>query len=163
MSVRMVWPAAVVAAALVAAAPAVAQSPQTQDKTVTATGTGQARVHARNRDSNASIAAAVDVARRRAIHSALDEAHEYAQDYAKASGLRLASVISVTDATANGFYGPYGPGGFIGPFGPSQYCGATERLVGKVVPGSTPKFKKVHTCYVPPFADITLTVTFSAT
>jgi hypothetical protein len=39
MSVRMVWPAAVVAAALVAAAPAVAQSPQTQDKTVTATGT----------------------------------------------------------------------------------------------------------------------------
>ena len=166
MSVRMAWPAAVVAAALVAATPAVAQSPQTQDKTVTATGTGQARVHAKNRHSNASIAAAVDAARRAAIRSAVDEAHEYALDYAKGTGLTLGSVISLSDATANGSYGPYGPGPFIGPFigpfGPNQYCGTTEQVVGKPAPGTRPKFKKVHRCYVPPFAYTTLTVTYSA-
>jgi hypothetical protein len=162
MSVRMAWPAAVVAAALVAATPAVAQSPQTQDKTVTATGTGQARVHAKNRHSNASIAAAVDAARRAAIASALDEAHEYALDYAEGTGVTLGSVISVSDATANGLYGLYGPGAFISPFGPNQYCGTTERVVGKVVPGRTPKLKKVHRCFVPPFAYTTLTVTYSA-
>jgi uncharacterized protein YggE len=144
------------------ATPAVAQSPQTQDKTVTATGTGQARVHAKNRHSNASIAAAVDAARRAAIGSALDEAHEYAQDYAKATGLKLGSLISVSDATANGFVGPYGPGSIIGPFGPNQYCGTTEQPVGRLVPGRAPTLKKVHRCFVPPFADITLTVTFSA-
>jgi uncharacterized protein YggE len=159
MSVRMAWPAAVVAAALVAAAPAVAQSPQTQDKTVTATGTGQAPVHPKNRHSNASIAAAVDAAHRAAIGSALDEAHEYALDYAKGTGLTLGGVISVSDATANGFYGP---GAFFGPFGPNQYCGTTEQPVGKVVPGIRPKLKKVHRCFVPPVSYTTLTVTFAA-
>ena len=162
MSVRMVWPAAAVAAALVAATPAVAQSPQTQDKTVTATGTGQARVHAKNRHSNASIAAAVDAARRAAIHSALHEAREYAGDYAKATGLKLGGVSSVTDATANPFYGPFGPGTTIGYFGPNQYCGTTQQIVGRFVPGTQPKFKSVHRCFVPRFASITLTVTFSA-
>jgi uncharacterized protein YggE len=159
MSVRMAWVAAVVGAALVAATPAVAQSPQTQDKTVTATGTGQARVHAENRHSNASIAAAVDVAHQAAISSALDEAHEYALDYAKGTGLKLGDVTSVSDATANGFYGP---GIYVGPFGPNQYCGTTEQVVGKLVPGTKPKLKKVHRCYVPPFAYATLTVTYSA-
>jgi uncharacterized protein YggE len=158
----MVWPAAVVAAALVAATPAVAQSSQPQDKTVTATGTGQARVHAKNRHSNASIAAAVDAARRRAIRSALDEAREYAGDYAEATGLKLGGVSSVTDATANGFIGPYGPGTTLGYFGPNQYCGTTEQLVGRFVPGTQPKFKRVHRCFVPRFAYVTLTVTFSA-
>ena len=162
MSVRMAWLTAVVAAALVVAAPAVAQSPQTQDKTVTATGTGQAQVHPKNRHSSASIAAAVDVARKAAIRSALHEAQEYARDYAKATGLMLGSVISVSDATANGSYGPYGPATFIGPFGPNQYCGTTEQVVGKVVPGTKPKLKKVHRCFAPPVAYTTLTVTYSA-
>lgn len=152
--------ATVATTALVAAAPALGES-QTDGKTVTATGTGQARVHPKNRHSNSSIAAAVDAARKAAIGSAFNEAHEYAVDYAKQAGLTLGSVISVSDAQANGFYGP-GPGFFYGPFGPGKYCGTLRQVVGRPAPGTKPKFKKVHRCFVPPVAYTTLTVSYSA-
>src|SRR5947209_16326611 len=97
--------AAAVAASLLAAAPALGES-QSEGKTVTATGTGQARVTPADRHSNASIVAAFDAARKAAIGGALSDAHEYALDYAKGTGLTLGSVISVTDAQNNGFYGP---------------------------------------------------------
>ena len=162
MHKRMALGAAVIAV-LLTTTPAVAQSVQTGTApTVTATGTGQTRVTPKNRHSNASIAAAVDAARRASIAGALKEAHEYARDYAKAVGLKLGSVISVSDAQANsiGFYGP-GPI-VIGPFGPGQYCGTVQQLVGRPVKGQKPKFKKVHRCIVPRFAFTTLTVTYSA-
>jgi uncharacterized protein YggE len=151
-----------VMAAVLAASPAVAQT--SQSKTVTATGVGQARVHPKDRHSSTSIAAAVDDARKLAIKSALREAHEYAQDYAKATGLTLGSVISVSDVqTGLGFYGgPGGPGTFIGPFGPGRYCGTLRVPVGRPTPGHRPRFKKVRRCIVPPFAFLTLTVTYSA-
>lgn len=151
--------AAAVAASCLATAPALAQS-ATGSKSVTATGTGEARVKPKDRDSNSSIAAAYDAARKASIASAISEAHEYALDYAKAAGLTLGSVLSVSDAQNNGFYGP-GPG-FFGPFGPGQFCGTTRQLVGKPAPGKSPKFKTVHRCFVPPFAYTTLTVTYSA-
>ena len=160
MSLRVPLSATAIAAVFVAATPAVAQSSQTQG-TVTATGTGQAAVHPANRHSNASIAAAVDAARRAAIKGAMNEAREYATDYANAAGLTLGSVISVSDQQSNGFYGFGGPG-FFGPFGPNQFCGTIQRPIGKVVRGTKPRFKKVHRCFVPPFAYTTLTVTYSA-
>lgn len=94
-------------AALSVAAPAVAQPSSTSAvPTITATGTGQTRVLPRNRHSNASIAAAVDAARKASIAGALKEAHEYALDYAAAVGMTLGNVISVSDAQTNSVYGP---------------------------------------------------------
>jgi uncharacterized protein YggE len=156
--------AAAVVAALAVTAPAVAQPVQSQPApgqttpTVTATGTGQTRVLPKNRHSNASIAAAVNRARKASIGGALREAHEYAEDYAKAVGLTLGNVISVSDAQ-NGFYGP---STLIGPFGPGQFCGTAQQPVGRPVKGKKVTFKRVHRCFVPRFAFVTLTVTYGA-
>jgi hypothetical protein len=154
--------AAAAAAVVLAATPAVAAAADGQAKTITATGTGQVRVHAKDRDSNSSIAAAVDAARKQAITGALASAREYAGDYAKAVGLTLGDVLSVTDQQGNGFFSPYGPGAFSGPFGPNRYCGTIRRPVGPIVRGVRPTLEKVHRCFVPPFATTTLTVTYSA-
>ena len=147
------------AAALVLAAPAVAD----QAKSVTATGTGQVTVKPKNRNNNASIKAAVDAAHAAGISGALDEAHEYALDYAKATGLTLGSIISVSDQSNGGGY--FGPGpGFFGPFGPNQFCGTFPRPVFKVVNGKRKvvRVKRVRQCIVPQFEFVTLTVTYAA-
>jgi uncharacterized protein YggE len=150
-----------VVAILLGATPAIGQTtPSSTAQTITATGSAQARVKPKNRHSNASIAAAVDRARKASIAGALRQAHEYAVDYAKAVGMTLGSVISVSDA-ASPFYGP-GPFAGVGPFGPGQYCGTVEQLAGRPVKGKRPKFKKVHRCFVPRFASSTLTVTYAA-
>ncbi len=156
---RSVVLAGAAAVALLSAAPAVAQPSQGQ--TVTATGTGQVRVVPKNRHNNASIAAAVDAARKIAIKGALRDAREYASDYARAAGLTLGNVVSVSDAQQNGFY-VVGPGPFGGPFGPNQYCGTERQVIGRPRPGKRPKFKTVHRCIVPRFAFTTLTVTYAA-
>ena len=151
---------AAVIALLLATTPAIAQ-PATSStaQTITATGTAQKRVVAKNRNSNASIAAAVDKAHRASIAGALKEAHEYAELYARAVGMTLGSVVSVSDVQS-GF--AYGPGNFIGPFGPGRFCGTVTRVVGRPVKGQKPELKRVHRCFVPPFASATLTVTYAA-
>jgi uncharacterized protein YggE len=145
--------------ALLAAAPAVAA----QASTVAATGTGQTRVLPNDRHSNASIRVAYERARKASIKGALREAHEYALDYARAVGLKLGSVVSVSDQQSSGFYGP-GPGGFIGPFGPGQFCGTIRQPIFKQVNGRRKVIgtKNVHRCIVPKFAYTTLAVTYSA-
>jgi hypothetical protein len=156
-----------IAAALVGATPALADTP----KSVTATGTGVVNVAPKNRNSESSIAAAVDAARKAGIEGAIKEAHEYALTYAQAVGLTLGAVISVSDAQNSNFYGPGGPFGFYGPFGPNQYCGTLRepvgkplrRPVGKLVHHRPVHFKKVHRCFVPQSEATTLTVTYSAT
>ena len=152
---------AVVIALLLATTPAIAQ-PATGStaQTITATGTAQKRVVPKNRASNASIAAAVEKAHKASIAGALKQAHEYAELYAKAVGMTLGNVISVSDAQ-NGFYGP-GPFAAIGPFGPGRFCGTITRIVGRPVRGQKPKLKRVHRCFVPAFASATLTVTYAA-
>ncbi|HKO28833.1 MAG TPA: hypothetical protein VJU80_15345 [Solirubrobacteraceae bacterium] len=151
---------AVVVALLLGTAPAIAQ-PATSStaQTITATGSAEKRVVPKNRKSNASIAAAVEKAHRASIAGALKEAHEYAVLYAKAVGMKLGSVVSVSDAQ-NSFYGP-GPFA-IGPFGPGRFCGTITRIVGRPVKGHKPKLKRVHRCFVPAFASATLTVTYAA-
>lgn len=153
-------PAAMVIAAM-AVVPATAAAATQAGQTVTATGTGQARVKPANRHSNASIVAAVDAAHVAAIGGALNQAHEYATDYAQSVGLTLGAVQAVTDASQNTFYGN-GPGVFFGPFGPNRYCGTTSQIVGRPGKGHKPKFRKVHRCFVPAFAYTTLTVTYTA-
>jgi uncharacterized protein YggE len=149
-----------VVAALAGSAPAVAD--QTA-KTVTATGSAEVKVVPKDRHSNASIKAAVEAAHQTGIPEALHDARGYALKYAKATGLTLGSVVSVSDAPANGI-GYIGPGGFYGPFGPNQYCGTVRRAILKVVDGKRKLVgtKKVHRCLVPPFEVTTLTITYSA-
>jgi hypothetical protein len=140
-------------------APAVAD----QAKSVTATGSTEVKVSPKNPRSNASIRSAVDAARKAGIRGALDEAHEYASDYARAAGLTLGPVVSVSDVQTGPGY--YGPGPFIiGPFGPHQFCGTVRRPVFKVVGGKRKvvRVRRVHRCFAPPFEVTTLTVTYSA-
>lgn len=149
---------AVVAVALMAAGPAVAQSAR---MSVTATGVGQARVHPKNPHRNASIVAAVARARKVAIRRAVRNAHANAVLYARAAGLTVGRANSISDQQSNGFYGPGGPDGF-GPFGPNQYCGTIREVVGKPLPGTKPTIRKVHRCIVPRFAYTSLVVTYAA-
>jgi hypothetical protein len=152
-----------VTAALLAATPALADQP----KSVTATGSSVVNVHPKNRNSESSIQAAVDAARKAGIKGAMDDAHEYALQYAQAAGLTLGAINSVSDVQNNngpGYYG--GPFGFFGPFGPNQYCGTITQPVLKVAKNKRPKVirvKKVHRCFPPPNETTTLTVTYSAT
>lgn len=153
------WVALIAGCSVLAAAPAAAAQPDT----VTATGTGQHRVHPKNRKSNASIAAAYDAARQEAIAGALKEAHTYALAYAKGVGLKLGAVQSVSDVQ-NGFF--YGPGEFVGPFGPGQFCGTLRQPIFKKEKHGRRKVigtKKVHRCFVPRSAFVSLTVTYAAT
>ena len=148
-----------VVAALTAAAPATAD----QAKSVTATGSAQIKVVPKDRKSNSSIAAAVETAHQTGIPAAIKDAHGYAVKYAKAAGLTLGAIESVSDASSNNGFA-YGPG-FYGPFGPNQYCGTVRRPIFKVVAGKRKLVgtKKVHRCFVPPFVVTVLTVTYSAT
>lgn len=153
------WMALVAGCSVLVAAPAAAAQPDT----VTATGTAQHLVHPKNRKSNASIAAAYDAARQAAIAGALKEAHKYALAYAKGVGLTLGPVQSVSDVQ-NGFF--YGPGEFAGPFGPDQFCGTLREPIFKKEKKGRRKVvgtKKVHRCFVPRSAFVTLTVTYAAT
>lgn len=146
--------------ALVGVAPAVAAA---SGGTVSATGTGQTRVQPADRNSDASIAAAVDAARQASIKGALDQAHEYALQYAAAAGLTLGAVQSVSDNSNNGNYYGGGPFGFYGPFGPNRYCGTVvQRHVTRTHGHRVVHTKKVHRCFVPPFAFVTLSVTYAA-
>lgn len=153
------WMALVAGCSVLVAAPAAAAQPDS----VTATGTGQHLVHPENRKSNASIAAAYDAARQAAIGGALKEAHKYALAYAKGVGLTLGAVQSISDVQ-NGFF--YGPGQFAGPFGPDQFCGTLRQPIFKKEKKGRRKVvgtKKVHRCFVPRSAFVTLTVTYAAT
>jgi uncharacterized protein YggE len=156
---RVSFVVAATVAALMAATPAAAD----QAKSITATGTDQVKVVPKNRNSNSSISAAVDAARKAGIAGAMSEAHEYAGDYARAAGLTLGAVSSVSDAQNNGF-SYYGPGPFFGPFGPNQFCGKAPQPVFSTVNGKRKlvRVKRVHRCFVPPFEVTSLTVTFAA-
>jgi uncharacterized protein YggE len=158
MSPRSLALVSVVVAALTAAAPATAD----QSQSVTATGSAQLKVAPKDRKSSSSIAAAVEAARQAGIPAAIKDAHGYAVKYAKAAGLTLGAIQSVSDASNNGF--AFGPG-FYGPFGPNQYCGTVRRPIFKVVAGKKKVVgtKKVHRCFVPPYVVTVLTVTYAAT
>jgi len=152
-------------AGLTWAAPAVAAS--SMPGSVSATGTKLVKVAPTNRKSNSSIVAAVTAAQKAGINGALASAHDNAVRYAKASGLTLGTISSVSDVQNNnggGVYGPYGGGGFNGPFGPNQYCGIEHRPVFKTVHHKQKlvRVRKVHACIVPPYEATTLTVTYNA-
>ena len=155
---------AAVTTSLALAAPALA-APVTTGQTVTATGTSQVRVVPSDRNSNASIVAAVAAAQQAGIPGAVSDAHADAERYASAVGLTLGSVLSVSDAQNGVGFGYYFGGPFgLGNFGPNQYCGTIRQGRIKIVKGHR-RFvpgKKVRRCFVPRFEFTSLTVTYSA-
>src|SRR5207248_1695307 len=95
-----------------------------------------------------------------AVKRAFRDGHQYALQFARAAGLKLGGLISVTDdgSGSDGYYGGYGS-----PFGPNKYCGKVRVPVGKPVDGQKPTFKKVRRCFVPSFITHALTLTYAAT
>ncbi len=166
MARRLLSVLPVLAALAVAAPAAAAPAAGGAGGTVTATGTGLVRVVPLGRRSNSSIAAAVAKATQAAVPAAIAQAHQNALRYAKAAGLTLGAIVSVSDAQSGGG-GFYGPGPFFGPFGPNQYCRVIPaHVVHRFGPSRkvrVVKVKRRRSCFVPPFASSTLSVTYSAT
>jgi uncharacterized protein YggE len=104
--------------------------PSTAQRTLVAVGVGQAKVTPADRQSNASIVAAVEAAEAKALPAAITDAKAQAQALATAAGVTLGGLLSISNQAASpGFYGPfYYPSG---TFGPGKYCGKirTVRLV----------------------------------
>jgi uncharacterized protein YggE len=150
MQRRVILASAAVAAAL-AATPAVAR--ESHSAKLTVTGVGVVRVDPKNRHSNSSIVRAVKAAEKSAGRRAFRNALTRARRDAKAAGLVLDGVISISD---RGFTGA------SSPFGPNRFCGKIRVLAEKPVPGHRPEFKKVRRCFVPRFVAREITVKYSA-
>ena len=160
----MRWQAglAAVTAALMLVPAAQAQAPA---KSVTASGVASVAVKPDDRTSNASIKAAVEAANTSAQPKAIAEAREQATTLAAAAGLTLGAIISVSDAPATPFYGPYFAPYTQGTFGPGKYCGTVRTPHLKHLSnGKTRRvFGKPHrVCRIPPSVTVSVTVTFAA-
>jgi hypothetical protein len=152
------------ALSLVAATSATAQigtsTPTTSANTIVVIATGQAEVKAANRNSNASIRAAVLDAQRTATPRGIINARVSAAVVGNAAGLTVGAIISVEDQSL--FYSP----GFNYQFGLNQYCGKVPRR--RVVRDADGKRKVIRLparrrCNVPEYAITTIKVTFAAT
>lgn len=75
--------------------------------------------------------------------------------------LRFAGCTAARAVSPTGFYGP---GPFFGPFGPGQFCGTLHQPIFKRVGNrrTVVGTRKVHRCFVPAYADTTLTLTYAA-
>jgi Protein of unknown function (DUF541) len=143
---------AVLAGALLAAFPTASVAAST----ITALGSAQVGVEPKNRNSNTSIARAVERAERAAVPLAIRDARQYAAIIARASGLTLGPLESVKqEISPFGFYFPN--------FGPNRYCGTTTRAIREGNPPRVVRRVKRRICRVPPFAAISVSVTFAAT
>jgi hypothetical protein len=163
----MLRPAYVLALAVSALLPTTALA----DRTITATGSARVAVMPANRNDDASIRAAVAVARKQAIPAALADARDRAGAYAAAAAMTLGPIQSVSDAGPNAypdFTFPTGPTPFpisFGPGGIQNFCGVVRQPIFR----GTGRHRTVvrvishQACYVPPTAFLTLTVTFAAT
>jgi len=148
-----------------AVAPALAQETQT----VTAIGSAQVAVKPKNRTDNASIARAVKAASIQAIPRAIAAARDEGDRLAAAAGLVLGPIESVSETSQPLTpYGPFpvpsfGPVAFAS-FGAGEYCGTITRGVVRHDASGRRIVRRVkdRRCNVPPFASVTVAVTFSA-
>jgi Protein of unknown function (DUF541) len=144
-----------------AQAPAPAAAPQ---RTLVAVGTGTVKVTPKDRNDNASIAAAVDAAEAKALPAALTDAREQAAELAKAAGVTLGAVVSLSNAptTGGGFFGPYYPVG--GTFGPGKYCGTIRTRSSRIGKDGKRHFGKLRSrrvCRVPASVQRSVQLTFA--
>ena len=158
--------AAAAALALAAAAPAGAQNEALPAGTLTVVGSGEAGVTPKDRKSNASIAAAVDAARKQALPLAVGNARGRAVTLASVSGLTLGPLLAVAETSPPigfaYFPGPYGEGG---TFGPGRYCGTVTRstfTTNAAGVRTRTGTRRTRTCRVPRTVTRAVTMTFAA-
>jgi Protein of unknown function (DUF541) len=144
---------ATIAGALLAAFPTASVAAST----ITALGSAQVGVSPKNRKNNTSIVRAVERAEKTAVPLAIRDAREYAAIIARASGLTLGPIESVKQEIS-----PFGYYAFS-RFGPNRYCGITTRAIREGSPPKVVRRVRRRVCQVPPFAAVSVAVTFTAT
>lgn len=151
------------AGCLAAVANAQDAAPVPPQRTLVAAGLGSAKVTPQDRNSNASIVAAVEAAEAKALPAAVADARKQAQELAGATGVTLGAVLSISNqGTGPGFYGPFFYGG---SFGPNRFCGTIRTPVFKTdAQGrrrSTGKVRTRRVCRVPPTIQRTVQLTYA--
>lgn len=153
------------AAALALAVPAGAQQPLSPG-TLTVVGTGQVVPTPRDRNSNTSIAAAVERARSAALPRAIVNGRVRAVALASVSGLTLGPLLAIAEAASLSNVFPYAsPYGENGTFGPGRYCGTIRRVIYKRDAAGKRKragFRSVRSCRIPREVSMSVTLTFAA-
>jgi uncharacterized protein YggE len=133
-------------------------------RTLVASGAGQVKPAPNDRNSNASIRAAVEKAEAKALPLAVADARAQAQQLATATGVTLGTLVSVSNSgTTNGFYGPvfYGANG---SFGPDRYCGTVRSRSVRVGADGKRHVGKLRTrrvCRVPNTIQRVVALTFA--
>ena len=162
-TVAVVAVLAFVGGCLAAAVQAQDVVPTAAQRTLVAAGIGQVKVTPKDRQDNASIAAAVEAAEAKALPAAVADAKAQAQALATAAGVTLGGLLSVgNQASPPGFYGPF----FYtnGTFGPGKYC-AKVRTVSFVKGKDGKRHRKLlpphRVCRVPPSVTRTVQLTYA--
>src|SRR3954470_7201616 len=90
-------------------------------RTIVAVGAASSPVTVAKADrcDNAAIKTAVDAAQQKALPQALAEGREYATKLAAAAGVTLGPLLSVSNAPASPYGGPFAYE--LGPFGPGNF------------------------------------------
>jgi Protein of unknown function (DUF541) len=161
--------AALATATLLGAPAADAQAPAPAPaRTITAVAAGRVTVNRNVAKNSAAIAAAVDVARDRAIPLAIRKAREEAQRLAAAGGLTLGPLVAVSEPEPSPFFG--GPGGAAygteGTFGPGKFCGRIRTPIRRRTASGalrfTGRFRSHFGCRIPSEVAQTVSATFAA-
>jgi uncharacterized protein YggE len=160
---------AITATVLTCAAPAAAQTatqPSLAPDTLTVTGTAAVKPTPVNRNSNASIIAAIEKAEDAVTPRALADGRDRAAKLAGLSGMTLGALLAVAE-TSPSPYGPFfGPFSQSGSFGPGDYCGTVRRPVYRRTKQGTRKrvgWRSRRVCRIPAQVSTSLTMTFAAT
>jgi uncharacterized protein YggE len=129
--------------------------------TLSASGLAEAQVKPENRKSESSIRAAVAAARAQALPKAVTQAKANALELAKAAGVTLGALVSITDAAGQpNYYVPYS----YGSFGPNRYCGDVPNYKTVTRDGRKRRVRVKGThrvCRVPSRVYASATVTFA--
>lgn len=142
--------------------PGAAQAQEAAQPTVQAVGTGSVKPTPENRKSQDSIAAAVAVAREKAMPKALADARVRAQQLASAAGLTLGALVTVSDEPGTW---PFTPWGQDGTFGPGKYCGTVRSVKYRTVNGKRRRigWRTRRACRVPNQVTRAVRLTFATT
>ena len=128
-------------------------------------GTGQV-VPTRVPQSSASIAAAVEAARRAALPRAIGNGRGRAAALASVSGLTLGPLLAIAETASLSNVFPYpSPYGENGTFGPGRYCGTIRRSTyTRDAAGNRKRTgsRSVRSCRIPREVTKTVTMTFAA-
>jgi uncharacterized protein YggE len=122
------------AGCLAAVAGAQTAAPTPPQRTLVAVGSGTVSVTPNDKNSNASIVAAVKSAEGKALPAAYKDAQAQAAALAAAGGVTLGPVISLANSAAagNAFFGIGVYGTTYGSFGRNTYCGNIRTRTSKV-------------------------------